>query len=78
MTYIVLKNNGWGDFHWEGEFNSLREARAYCKAMTNRKEKVGNTKQSGRSIFWFEIYRGEVEVDGEDAYPIEATDSYYV
>ena len=40
MTYTVLKNNGWGDFHWEGYFNSLREARAYCKAMTYEKRKL--------------------------------------
>lgn len=40
MAYTVLKNNGWGDFHWEGYFNSLREARAYCKAMTYGKEKA--------------------------------------
>lgn len=77
MTYTVLKNNGWGDFHWEGYFNSLREARAYCKAMTYGKEKAQAPMQQ-RSIFCFEIYKGEVEVNGEDAYPIDGTDWYYV
>ena len=78
MIYTVLKNNGWGGFHDEGEFDTLRKARAYCKAKTKGKEKVEGTKQSGRSVFWFEIYKGEVEIDGEDAYPIETTDEYYV
>lgn len=75
MTYTVLKNNGWGDFHDEGEFNTLKEARAYCKAMTKGKEKVRTPKQSGRSVFWFEVYRGEVE---DESQPYEVTDEYYV
>lgn len=78
MIYTVLKNNGWGDFHWEGEFNSLREARAYCKTMTSCKEKVQDSPDQQRSKFCFEIYRGEVAVDGEEAYPIDGTDWYYV
>ena len=31
-----------------------------------------------RSIFCFEIYKGEVEVNGEDDYPIDGTDWHYV
>lgn len=76
MTYTVLKNYT-GSLHWEGEFNSLREARAYCKTMTKGKEKVTFPSRN-ESTFCFEIYRGEVEIDGDDAYPIEGTDSYYV
>ncbi len=74
MTYTVLKNNGWGDFHDEGEFNSLKEARAYCKAMTKGKE-IATYPRQNKSVFWFEIYRGEIE---DDSQPWEVTDTYYV
>ena len=63
-----------GDFHDEGEFNSLREAKAYCKAMIKEKELATFPKQN-RSVFRFEIYRGEIE---DDSQPIDVTDIYYV
>ena len=77
MIYTVLKNNE-GEFNWEGEFNSLRETRAYCKAMTRGKQKVNAPFVPRCNTFCFEIYRGEVEVSGEEAYPREGTGWYDV